>query len=193
MFIVNALKDRCKLLFFLFFCSMSGINAQEPSDRFRDLGLEIQQYPTGFLLGGHFEFGLGQHHALAFRAGVNIFDHRDLGVQEEEKGSGPGFTVGYNYYFNPTHQGWFLGIRNDFWFNSVDWRNNLGSASETSGNTQIVVMQPTAIAGHLFILNNQWVVTPTLAFGYEINVVEEGEDVGEGAILLWGVNLGYRF
>ena len=104
----------------LIFCSVFLVvqlsNCQEESRSFKDLGLEIQQYPTGFLLGGHFEFGLSEHHALAFRAGVNIFDHLDLGVQDEETGSGPGFTFGYNYYFKPDHTAWFVGIRNDFWF-----------------------------------------------------------------------------
>ena len=103
------------------------------------------------------------------------------------------FTVGYNYYFQPDHTKWFLGLRTDVWFNSVDWRNDIGTPGEMAGNSRIVVLQPTAIAGHLFLLSEQWVLTPTLAFGYEVNVVEDGADVGEGPILLWGVNLAYRF
>ena len=181
---------------FIFFClvlTTFSLTAQEDNHVFKDLGLEIQQYPTGFLVGGHFELSLSNHHALAFRAGINIFDHRDLGVQEEETGSGPGFTFGYNYYFKPDHTGWFLGLRNDFWFNSVDWKNEIGTSTEIAGTSDIVVLQPTAIGGYLFLLNEQWVVTPTIAFGYEVNIVENGGDVGEGAILLWGLNLAYRF
>ena len=103
---------------------------QAAEGKFSDLGLQTQQYPTGFLVGVHYEFGLSAHHALAFRAGVNIFDHRDLGVQEEETGSGPGFTIGYSYYFKPDHTGWFLGLRSDLWFNSVDWRDRIGTPEE---------------------------------------------------------------
>ena len=69
-------------------------------------------------------------------------------------------------------------------------KNQVGTPQETSGTTNIVVIQPTAMAGYLFLLNEKWVITPTLAFGFEVNVVEDGEEVGEGAIGLWGINLG---
>ena len=64
---------------------------------------------------------------------------------------------------------------------------------DLSGTTDIVVLQPTLIGGHVFLIKEKWVITPTLAFGYEINIVENGEPVGQGPILLWGVNVNYRF
>ncbi|MGK0365875.1 MAG: hypothetical protein ACI85O_002945 [Saprospiraceae bacterium] len=33
-------------------------------------------------------------------------------------------------------------------------------------------------------------ITPTLAFGAEVNVKTKGEEVGQGTVVLWGVNLG---
>jgi hypothetical protein len=47
-------------------------------------------------------------------------------------------------------------------------------------------------AGWLFILNEKLIFAPSLAWGYEINIVTDGEPTGEGMILLAGINLGYR-
>jgi len=154
----------------------------------QDFGIEIQQYPTGFLFGVRGEVGLKAHHAIDFRLGYNSLDHRDLGVQENEEGGGFGGTIGYRYYFQPEHHKFFLGARTDLWFNSVDWIN-----STEFGNTKITVLQPTAILGYLFLLNEKFVLTPTAALGAEINIKTEGAEVGQGAILLWGINLAYRF
>jgi hypothetical protein len=42
-------------------------------------------------------------------------------------------------------------------------------------------------------MGDNWIFTPGIAFGVEINVKTEGEPVGEGAIILVGLMLGKRF
>ena len=63
---------------------------------------------------------------------------------------------------------------------------------QQSGKTDITVLQPTIQLAYIF-LKNDWLFTPHLAFGFEINVKTEGEEVGEGAILLGGISIGRRF
>ena len=152
------------------------------------IGVEVQQYPTGFLFGVYGEIDLKEHHAITFRAGYNLLDHKDLGVQENEEGGGFGGSVGYKYYFSEERSKLFLGARTDLWFNSVDWTNDM-----LSGTTEVLVLQPTAMVGFSFLLNEHVVVAPTLALGAEINVDTDGAEVGQGGILLWGVQLGYKF
>ena len=166
--------------------------AQTEENKYFELGLEAQQYPTGFLFGLRSEIGLKSHNVIDIRVGYNLLDHKDFGVQESEKGGGFGFTLGYRYYFNPDNQKWFLGARSDLWFNEVDWFDNREDEMR-SGMTNVVVLQPTAIVGYRFLIKEHWVITPTLAFGAEINIKTKGEEVGQGAIVLWGVNLGYQF
>lgn len=168
------------LAFSLFFISMKA----------QDFGIEVQQYPTGFLFGLRGEIGLKEHQAIDFRLGYNLLDHKDLGVQANEEGGGFGGSVGYRYYFQPDRKKLFLGARADLWFNSVDWTND---DPVGSGSSDITVLQPTAMIGYLFLLNEKFFITPTAAFGAEINIKTDGAEVGQGAILLWGVNLGYRF
>jgi hypothetical protein len=55
-----------------------------------------------------------------------------------------------------------------------------------------LVLQPTLEAGWGFVVGEKIVFTPTVAFGFEINVKTEGEPTGEGAIVLLGINLAYR-
>ena len=158
-----------------------------------DVDFEFQAYPTGLIPGLRIEKGFADQHAVHLRLGYQIIDHRDLGVQEDETGSGYGLTLGYKRYFRPDFSGWFVGVRSDVWFNQIDWKNRIGMSDETSGTSDIVVIQPTAEAGYLFEFGNNWIFSPSLAFGWEVNVQTEGEDVGEGSIILVGLNFGKRF
>lgn len=47
-------------------------------------------------------------------------------MYEDERGDGFGFMVGYKYYFKLGFECWFLGIKNDIWWNEVDWMDNIG-------------------------------------------------------------------
>lgn len=49
------------------------------------------------------------------------------------------------------------------------------------------------MAGDKIPLGTNFVLTTELALGAEINVINDGEDVGQGAILLVGFTLARRF
>ena len=160
-----------------------------------DLGFEVQVYPTGLLSGGRIGLRTGQHSAFHIRLGHNLIRHRDLGVQDEENGNGWGGSLGYRYYFPADHKGYFLGIRTDLWNSQIRWKDfdSSGNLSET-GQTQILVIQPTAEIGYLWLIgkNDNGFFAPTLSLGREINVLTQGREVGQGAILLIGIQLGLR-
>ncbi len=156
-----------------------------------NIGIELQAYPAGVILGVRGGVGLGSRQELNLRLGWNIARRGDFGKHDNERGGGPGFGVGYRYYLKDGLEGLFLGARTDFWLMDIDWRDDSPSRS---GSTDITVFQPTLEAGYnLLNSRSNWLLMPTVSFGYEINVHTEGEEVGEGAILLGGVNLGYRF
>jgi len=155
-----------------------------------DINFEFQAYPTGLIPGIRLEKGLNEKLAFHLRLGYNYVDHRDLGVQDDEKGVGYGFTLGWKRYLKDINGGFYLGARNDIWFNSIDWQSDDSGTLEI-GTTKIIVVQPTAEGGFLFTKNN-FLFAPTVSFGYEINVKTDGKDVGEGAILLIGINVGWR-
>ena len=159
---------------------------------FFTVGLEGQQYPTGYLPGIRAELGLSDHISLSFRLGANIFDHENFGVQFMETGSGSGASVGLRYYFSHDYDKFFIGVRSDFWRNRVDWQDFDINDQIIEGTSNIIVVQPTVIGGYVFQLGDHFRITPTLAGGFEWNVQTEGEPTGEGAILLWGLNLEYR-
>ena len=159
-----------------------------------DIGLEVQAYPTGVIPGIHLEWGLSDKDGLQARLGYNVVRHRDLGVHGDEKGGGFGFTLGYRRYFKDNRNGFFLGARSDFWFNKMDWKDNVNQSNEVTGQSDIIVFQPTAEAGYVFNIGDSGVIfVPSIAFGAEINVKTDGAEVGEGAILLLGFTFGKRF
>ena len=182
-----------KLLFTIsciFLLSVSYLQAQNSWQ----LGAEIQGYPAGFIVGIRSDYNWKHHQSINMRLGYNFAYHRDLGVHENEEGGGPGFSFGYTYYFGENHKGFHLGVRGDIWHNTIDWMDNIGTVDEVSGSTEIIVLQPTLVGGYQFLMaNDHFVLTPQLGFGWEINVNQNGEDVGEGAIFLFGFFGAYRF
>lgn len=161
-------------------------------NNFRDFSFEFQAYPTGLIPGLRFEANRNRH-ALHMRLGYNWIRHGNAGKHDDERGQGVGGTIGYKRYFKKIPAGYYLGARTDFWSIELDWKDNIGQPDERSGTTEIFVVQPTAEFGYLFELKNNWVFSPNIAFGFEVNVKTKGEPTGEGPILLLGFQIGKRF
>lgn len=158
-----------------------------------DLNFEVQAYPTGVIPGIRIERGFLYKHVVHFRLGYNWIRHGDQGVHEDERGDGYGFSIGYKYYIKNRFRGLFLGARNDIWFNELDWQDNIDTPDLVSGTSIITVLQPTVEVGYTGEFDNGLIFTPTISFGVEVNARTEGEEVGQGLILLVGLNIGYRF
>jgi len=159
----------------------------------RDISIEFQLYPTGVIPTLSYDHGLGASSAFTVRLGANIFDHRDLGVHQGEEGSGFGGSIGYKKYLGSTRDGLFWRVRNDLWFNNVDWFDIGPADQRIEGKTAITVLQPTASIGYTILTSTEIVISPSLSFGYEWNVKTSGEPTGEGTIVLLGVQIGKRF
>ena len=182
------------IVLFLIALASQAVCQEIQSNRTVDAGVEFRAYPTGYIPGVRLDWGIGANSVLNFNLGYNVVRHRDQGEHEDERGGGFGFGFGYRYIFNNTHTGFFIGAHNDFWFNKIDWKDNVDQADELNGTSNIIVLQPILESGYTFGINeNKWIITPSLSFGVEINVVENGDAVGEGFILLGGIALAYRF
>ena len=186
---MSILKRVIIYCFFGFLFSNS-VFAQNPLD----ISFELQAYPTGLQPGLQISKGFKDKNAMHLRVGYNWVRHGDAGVHEDERGGGFGFTFGYRRFLKSDFQGLFMGVRNDFWFNTLDWADHIDKPEEEKGTAEIIVVQPTAQLGYLWNFGANWIFSPTISWGYEINLGEdEGEDVGEGMIMLLGIELGKRF
>ena len=154
-----------------------------------DISAQVQIYPTGLIPGIKFDHSVSQHGRISIRLGANIFDHGDQGVQDEEEGAGFGFSLGYQYYFIEDKTGLHLELKNDIWWNNVDWFDNELSIG---GETDIIVVQPTINLGYTFMLGDLIAISPSIGFGLEWNVRTDGEPTGEGPIGLIGISAGIR-
>jgi len=182
-------------IFFLTLCvliSLSNTQAQSDNSQNRSsLGIEVQVYPTGIIPGVRYELPLSEMSNLHLRAGYQIIDHRDLGVQDNETGNGYGFSVGYKRFFKSDRSGLALMLKNDVWFNKIDWEDDLTTPSPAIGTSNITVIQPTLQAEYGFMLGENAILAPSVAFGLEWNVTTDGRETGEGPILLVGVAFSY--
>lgn len=157
-------------------------------------GIELQAYPAGLTTGIRADFVFSSHWSGNIRAGYNFARRRDLGENDDERGGGPGFSLGTHYYFRENYERFFIGPQIDFWSMKIDWINNVLSIGiPDMGTTKIKVLQPLVEGGYTFLLGvGDWSLTAKVSLGFEINVKTSGMEVGEGPISLLGVTLNKR-
>lgn len=159
------------------------------------LGGELRAYPAGVVPAFVAELELPANGVLTASLGLNVTDRGDFGEHDDEEGEGPGFGIGYRRYLDlagilpgdlPAAErlGWFAGGRVDLWFLDIDWEDD----PNRSGSTDVIVVQPTGEGGYSWRAGGGWRMSAFLALGAEINVDEDGEDVGDGLIGLIGIS-----
>jgi hypothetical protein len=173
------------IVFFLALVLPCFAQSEDSINKNVEIGLEIQVYPTGILPGIRIEKYLNSNASINFRLGYQLIDHRDLGVQENEEGSGYGASVAYRRFFSNDHKGFSLALRTDLWFNKIDWQDGT-----SVGTSNITVIQPTLMGEYAFQVSPSMVISPSFSFGWEWNATTDGEPTGEGAIILIGCTLG---
>ena len=132
---------------FIFLIGFSWVEAQNVG-----IGIEAQKYPVGHIWGGRVDITIGIHNTINFRVGYNFARHQDFGVHQDERGGGFGGSVGVRHYTGDEKSKWFIGLRTDLWFNTIDWKDNIGKPNEISGITKITVLQPTLEGGYGFFI-----------------------------------------
>lgn len=167
-------------------CSLSSY-AQEPIDHSKyEIGIDVQWYPAGWLLGPIVQFHPKPHHVFITKLGINLANRHDWsGLNDDEKGVGFGGTLGYRYYFKPQMNTFFIGTRGELYNTYIEWKNDIGRSIETNGRTQIFVYQPSFELGYWFkVPNSPWCFTLSGGAGVEINLLTKGKPVGEGGMWL---------
>lgn len=162
--------------------------------------IETDAYPAGIIPGIRFDYDLGTNSYLTSRIGYNFTDRKDYGENDNEEGGGLGFGLGY-LRSNFLTENLAVHVRTDLWFMDIDWQQkgliicdpfSCPNAVAT-GTTEITVLQPTIGIEYHLPLASKLFLSPSLSFGYEINIRTEGREVGEGAILFGGISFGYLF
>lgn len=157
------------------------------------LGVEFQVYPTGLIPGIRAEIPFKPkkifpafRHGITARFGFQAINHKGFGVQDLEKGTGFGGSLGYKI----SQYGFILEGRCDLWINTLDWQTQT-SGGQLSGTSTITVVQPTLSLGSKFFLGpgSSWSITPSISAGFEVNVATTGAETGQGLILLGGISL----
>lgn len=158
-----------------------------------DVSFKLDVYPTGLIPAVVVDKGISEKEFIGIRFGYNWFRHRDLGVHDDERGGGFGYTIGYKRYLKTDFKGWCFGLKSDMWWNHVDWYDIGENDQRISGETDITVLQPTIESAYVWLIKNNILITPSLAFGWEWNIRTEGEPTGQGPIVLVGIKIGKRF
>lgn len=155
-------------------------------------GLDMQVYPAGLISGLRAEYSLDPIQNLNLRIAYNLARRQDFGKHDDERGGGFGGGIGYRRFGIRERLPFFAGIRVDWWELTIDWQQKVNSI-QTSSSTRLGVLQPTVEFGYDWRVHESWSLIATVSVGAEINVISQGEPVGEGAILLFGLNAIFRF
>jgi hypothetical protein len=194
------------LIAIVFLCCIE-LNAQDGSLEKRpvELSFEYQMYPAGMMPGVKIEIGVGKYykHAINARIAYNRARRNGWGEHGDERGGGLGTSIGYRFYIIRPMKGLYVGVRSDFWNMKIDYRDigedmEYGTADDSDfGSSKIFILQPTVEVGYKFLISVGEKITlfisPQIAAGWEYNAITNGEDVGQGAIGLWGIDIGIRF
>lgn len=146
------------------------------------LGVEYKLYPAGQMLQLQAERSVWENRAYRINLGIGINRARRgamSGLNQDERGTGPGLSSGLRYYLKADEAAVYLGLRNDLWWIPIDWYDPQHDPER--GQTSITVLQPTVELGYrqplagvdLFI---------GLVNGFEINAIQNGKEVGQGWI-----------
>jgi hypothetical protein len=178
-------------IFFFFTDSKAQINNKAAAVSKFQTGVEVQWYPAGWLIGPVANYFISPKHILNFRAAINIADrHNWSGLNDDERGTGYGGSVGYRYLFTPAKNSFLIGTRVDLFNTKIKWKNNIGTAQQTSGTTTTLVLQPSVELGYRIKLKNQkWNILFAGGIGEEINVRTKGRDVGQGSMWLLSISI----
>ncbi len=152
------------------------------------LGGELRAYPAGVMAAVVAAHPIHDEDDFTFRLGYNLAERGGLGEHDDESGTGLGFGLGAHHYFSDRgNPGWILGARFDLWWLAVDWKDDATPPVTPSrtGTTDVVVFQPVLETGYVWPGESDLFLT--LGVGMEVNVRTDGQDVGEGAILLLGL------
>lgn len=149
-------------------------------------GPEVQLYPAGLIIGAHVQHPITARDSFTWRVAGNFTERGDYGEHDDESGAGYGAGIGWRHIIpdGGPGDGWVLGARLDVWDLEVDWKDRNPTRR---GTTDTLVIQPTIEGGYRFDLGSGWRAQLTSAIGAEINTDVQGEDIGEGAILLVGL------
>ncbi|GAB5523828.1 MAG: hypothetical protein Roseis2KO_17000 [Roseivirga sp.] len=178
-------------LLFLLIILYSTANAQNSGQTgAQSLGFDLQIYPAGTIFNIKSAWAVSAKEELIGKLGYNIAQRQNFGEHDSEEGNGPGFTFAYKRYLRNGFKGWYAEGRVGMWFLDIDWRDNTPAAS---GSTDISVLQPTLGIGYDFALNKERLKLGLIvAFGYEVNIITSGEEVGQGGISLIGFSFTYN-
>ncbi len=175
----------CSSLLFFYFGAILSLFAQE-NKRSIFIGAEVQWYPAGWLIGPSALFNLRPRHVILFKIGANIADrHNWSGLNDNEKGTGVGLSLGYRFLFKPAQHTIYLGTRGELYNTKINWKNFPPIGPATLGSTRILVYQPSIELGYLaFTKNKAWQFNFSGAVGAEVNLITRGKPVGQGGMWL---------
>ncbi|WP_293890147.1 hypothetical protein [Flavobacterium sp.] len=145
----------------------------------REIGLEIQKYPVGTITVITYNYFFKETWAMRFRVGGNFANRKDeSGFNDDEKANGFGGSFGINKYVRSGNGNFIFGANVDVWNMWTKWIDY--SEIPQNGKTYTLVIQPWINAGYLYNFSKKFNAGIYLGFGREINVITDGENVGQG-------------
>ena len=161
-------------------------------------GLSIQLYPAGQIIQARALVNNALRTDVRLYAGVNRARRKDYGKKDNEEGFGGGVGIDLVHLSGSNLSGIYYGGKLDLWYLNIDWEHVenpcppgtkcLAPVILRKGESKIFVVQPTATLGYRHTPKESSIALEfSVSFGAEINAYTDGDNVGEGLILLGGV------
>ena len=175
-------------IFFLVVLFITSHAQMEVGFNTADIGAEFQWYKDGKFIGLHLATNSKLHHSFHATIGYYIAGDPTASFYYNQNNGGLGAGLGYRYYFLLRPHRFFIGAKADLFTYKVMLDTQTPEGPHTS-----MIFIPSLQAGHMFLINDMFFITPTASFGYKTNLQSKMSADEKKSVALLGVSIGAKF
>lgn len=153
-----------------------------------DVGAEFQWYKDGKFIGLHFAYNAKLHHSIHATIGYYAAGDPTASFYFNQNKGGLGIGFGYRYYIDLRPHNFFIGVNANIFTNKVMLNTQTPEGPYTSK-----ILIPSLETGYMFLINDMFFITPTVAVGYKTNLESKLSADEKKLVALLGISLGAKF
>ena len=150
-----------------------------------DVGAEFQWYEDGQFIGLHLAHNAKLHHSFHATIGYYMAGDPTGSFYSNRNNGGLGAGLGYRYYFLLRPHRFFIGAKANLFTYKVGTQTLMEYTSK--------IFIPSLETGYMFLINDQFFITPGVAVGYKTNLESGLESDEKKTVVLVGISGGFKF
>jgi len=179
---------KATILFFIVFLFNTSQAQMEVGYNTTDVGGEFLTYKNGSAVGLHLAANSKLHNSFHAFVGYYIAKDNTPSYYYNKTNGGLAVGIGYRYYTDLRPHNFFIGVNAKIFTNKVMLDTQTPAGPYTSK-----IFIPSLETGYMFLINDMFFITPTIAAGYKTNLESKLSADEKKVVALLGISLGAKF